>query len=76
MTTQDYFIKDLADSVTGAIPKPPAPTATEEGDDPITTQALGEEGDDYEQDIFAFGEGYDDYEPAALAVGEEYDSAF
>ncbi|MGQ0778222.1 MAG: hypothetical protein ACT4NY_28075 [Pseudonocardiales bacterium] len=45
MTTQDYFIKDLADSVTGAIPSTPAPTATKDHDDPFTTQAVGEEGE-------------------------------
>ncbi|MGH3941466.1 MAG: hypothetical protein ACRDTG_23115 [Pseudonocardiaceae bacterium] len=58
MTTQAYFIEDLADGLTGRAPNA---TASIAGDDEPTTLAVGEEGDDE-------GDG-----PTTLALGEEGD---
>lgn len=67
MATKEYFIEDLADTVTGGAPK-----ATSTADDPEpTTLAVGEEGDD-DPTTLAIGEEGDD-EPTTLAVGEEGD---
>ncbi|MGH3929150.1 MAG: hypothetical protein ACRDTF_04150 [Pseudonocardiaceae bacterium] len=57
MTTQAYFIEDLADGLTGRALKAPAPLAVD--DEGPTTMAVGEEGED---------EG-----PTTMAVGEEGD---
>lgn len=82
MATKEYFIEDLADSVTGGAPKAHTPAAAndpepttlavgEEGDDDPTTLATGEEGDD-DPTTLATGEEGDDG-PTTLAVGEEGD---
>lgn len=69
MTTKEYFIEDLADSVTGGAPKAHPPIAA---DDPEpTTLAVGEEGDE-EPTTLAIGEEGDE-EPTTLATGEEGD---
>lgn len=71
VTTQAYFIEDLADGLTGRAPKAPAPIAGD--DDGPTTLAVGEEGDDDGPTTMAMGEEGDDEGPTTMAIGEEGD---
>ena len=71
VATKEYFIEDLAESVTGGVPTGRAPIAADEPEP--TTLAVGEEGDDEPVTTLAVGEEGDEGDPTTLAVGEEGD---